>query len=79
MIDIVSESTFVSLRRIVGPITFWECTVAFGRIMTLDNFSGNFVFCAMSFKSQMTISSIKLFLKKKTTCNIGFLHPILFE
>lgn len=65
MIDIVSESTFVSLRGIVGLVTFWECTVAFSRIMTLDNFSGNIVFCAMSFKSQMTISSIKLFKKKK--------------
>lgn len=59
LIDIVSESTFVSLRRIVGPVTFWECTVAFGRSMTLDNSSGNIEFCAISFKSQMTISSIK--------------------
>lgn len=54
LIGIFPESTFVGLRGIVRLATLGKCTVAFGWFVTLDNSSGNIVFCAISLKNQMT-------------------------
>lgn len=50
-LDIIFESTFVSLRGIVRLVTFGKCIVAFSWLLALNNSSSNIVFCAMFLKN----------------------------